>query len=134
MGLEILLTWGAGFLAANPAVSAILALLVGWAASILTVALAVETSGLTLRTFAVSLRGIVKLTKSTRDDRWLEKLIAGLDVLIYWADAARDVCLPLSRMGYRVAWTVITRIREDLGKPYSKRRDPGTGDLKKKKN
>lgn len=82
--------------------------LVVWAASAVGVLVSLEAIALTLIPFA-------KMTSWAWDDVWLK-------VAHYWLDAAGDVLAQVAIGKFRRAWKVVTRIREDLGKPYSERR------------
>ena len=96
------------YVLAIPQVQVIMAVLIAWTV----IGLAISK---TLEGLIAALRPIAKMTKTLKDDGFL-------DFVFYWADALGDVCLPASLYQFRKVVAVIARIREDIGKPILKRR------------
>lgn len=91
-----------------PQVQIFLTVLLAWTAIGLSIAKTIE--GL-----VVALRPLAKMTKTLKDDNFL-------DFMFYWSDALSDVMLPASLYQFRKVIGVLARIREDIGKPILKRR------------
>ncbi len=102
--LNMVLAW----IMAYPPVTAIVGIALAWAASLL----AISKTGMAI---SLACRPFVKWTKTKKDDKYLE-------MAIYWLDATEDILDPLALARWRQSWKVIQRVREDMGKPYSKRR------------
>lgn len=102
--INIVLTW----IMAYPPVTAIVGIALAWGASILVISKSAMAA-------ALFCRPVVKWTKTKKDDRYLI-------IIIYWLDVTEDILDPLVLARWRQSWAVVQRVREDLGKPYSKRR------------
>ena len=96
---ETLLNWAIGMAMANPAVAAV----VGTAAGIMVIGYTVAR---TSESIGVLLRPFVKLTRTKKDDKWLE-------VGIWWLDAFADVVEPLSVFKWKRAWSRTVEVWED---------------------
>jgi len=107
MGDSILNTIS-GIVMAYPPVTAVIGIALAWAASVLAVSK-------TAMAVALGLRPFVRWTKTKKDDKYLE-------IAIYWLDATEDILDPLVLARWRQSLAVYKRIKEDLGKPYKKRR------------
>ena len=103
-----ILNAGLGWIMAYPPVTAAIGIFLVWAAALLTV----SKTGMGI---ALVLRPFVKWTKTKKDDKYLE-------IVIYWLDATEDTLDPLVLGRWRQSWAVVLRVREDMGKPYKKRR------------